>query len=224
VQQQAVEKLRHAIMFGVFKPGERLIETGLCRELGICRPSVREALRTLESERLLSMVPNRGPQVCVLSWQEAAQIYQVRALLEGEAAALCAQRADAADLAEMKEALVQFGKTVRENDEQRRIMATEPFYVTLIRCCGNQVFEETLQRLRARINFLRARSMSRLGRGKSSLVEMTDILKAIRERDPVAARAAAAHHVQSAARVAESVYAQLATAAGSGPKRGTRAQ
>src|SRR5690348_15248882 len=87
VQQQAASKLRAAILAGVFQPGDRLVEADLCERLGVSRPSVREALRSLEAEKLVAIVPNRGPLVPLITWEQAKEIYQVRVLLEGEAAA-----------------------------------------------------------------------------------------------------------------------------------------
>ena len=68
VQQETVEKLRGAILSGVFTPGIRLVEADLCNSLGVSRPLLREALRSLQAERLIDIVPNRGPQVPRLSW------------------------------------------------------------------------------------------------------------------------------------------------------------
>ncbi len=77
VQNQTVEKLREAILAGVFKPGDRLVEAQLCSMLGVSRPSVREALRSLAAERLVAFVPNRGTQIPLLPWSEARDIYHV---------------------------------------------------------------------------------------------------------------------------------------------------
>ncbi|MEO2038889.1 MAG: GntR family transcriptional regulator, partial [Martelella sp.] len=78
VQQETVEKLRLAIFSGVFEPGSRLIESQLCVQLGISRPSLREALRSLAAERLIDIVPNRGPSIPTLTWEEVTAIYEVR--------------------------------------------------------------------------------------------------------------------------------------------------
>ncbi len=61
VQGQAVRNLREAITSGMFQPGDRLVEAEMCARLGISRPSLREALRSLEAERLIVIVPNKGP-------------------------------------------------------------------------------------------------------------------------------------------------------------------
>src|SRR5258708_2145940 len=163
VQQQAVEKLRAAILAGVFKPGDRLVEADLCRRTGVSRPSLREALRSLESEGLIIIVPNRGPQIPILTWEQAEQIYQVRALLEGEAAALCANRGARRDDEEMRGALTALDKGVGKDDGARRLWATGEFYGAMQRGSGNAGMDDLLQRLVARVNFLRAQSMSQAG-------------------------------------------------------------
>ena len=92
VQQETVRLVREAITSGYFKPGERLVEAKLCSMLGVSRTSVREALRVLATGKLITIAPNKGPSVAELTWKEAQGIYHLRALLEGEAAALAAAR------------------------------------------------------------------------------------------------------------------------------------
>ena len=88
--EEVRRKLKEAIFTGVLKPGDRLIELELSASLGVSRPILREAIRGLQAERLCEITPHRGAQIPILSWTEAEQIYYTRALLEGEAAALCA--------------------------------------------------------------------------------------------------------------------------------------
>ena len=211
VQQQAVEKLRTAILAGVFKPGDRLVEAELCRRTGVSRPSLREALRSLESEGLIIIVPNRGPQIPVLTWEQAEQIYQVRALLEGEAAALCAKHGTRQHHEEMRAALAAFEKAARNNDSARRLSATAEFYRIMQRSSGNAVIEDLLQRLLTQVNFLRAQSMSQAGRAKVSGREMRAIFLAIVDGDSRAARKAAAFHVKNASVAARMTFEANAT-------------
>jgi GntR family transcriptional regulator, trigonelline degradation regulator len=206
VQQQIVEKLRGAIIEGVFKPGDRLVEADLCEMLGVSRPSIREALRSLEAEKLVEIIPNRGPQIPVLTWDHATEIFQVRALLEGEAASIAAKKATAGDLKLMRASLAAFGKAVRAHDMNVEVATTTEFYGHILRVCGNRIIEETLNGLLARINFLRGRSMSRPGRARISLKEMKAIFEAIEARDGSAARSAAIRHVENAHRSANAAY------------------
>ena len=202
VQGQAVRKLREAIGTGFFQPGERLIEADLCSQLGISRASVREALRSLEARRLIKIVPNKGPIVPILTFEEAEQIYDVRALLEGEASALFSQRASKAALAAMRDALKGFEEAMRSEDVATLLETTRLFYEQILTNCGNLVIREILDGLLGRITFLRGKSMSQPGRTELSMREMRLLLKAISKKDAAAARAAAVDHVHRACETA----------------------
>jgi DNA-binding GntR family transcriptional regulator len=206
VHQQAARKLRAAILAGVFQPGERLVEADLCERLGVSRPSVREALRSLEAEKLVAIVPNRGPLVPLITWEEAKEIYQVRVLLEGEAAAAFAQRATPESVRQMQSALADFVKADKEDDAVERINATSRFYDEILNGCGNSVIRDILKGLFARVTFLRSRSMSAPGRAKLSGQEMKAILQAIQKRDSDAARKAAVKHVEQASLAAKAAF------------------
>lgn len=206
VQAQAVRALREAILSGMFQPGERLVETELSQRMGISRPSVREALRRLEAERLITIVPNRGPSVAEIGWEEAENIYQVRSLLEGEAAALFAARATEIERQRLSEAFHAFEEAVKKNDPLGRIEATNQYYDIILRGCGNPIIVEIIEGLVARINFLRAKTMASLGRTGKSVQEMRRLLRAIEAGDSTAARAAAVQHVRAASRAARKVY------------------
>src|SRR5690606_299302 len=134
--------------------------------------TVREALRRLEAERLVTIIPNRGPSVAEITWQEAREIYDVRALLEGEVAALLAERAKPAQLRQMEQALQAFVAADANDDSIGRLTSTSRFYDVMLLGCRNSIIAEMLQGLVARINILRARSMSHPGRAKHSAAEM----------------------------------------------------
>jgi len=94
--------LRTSIMQGRYRSGERLREMELCEELGISRSTLREALRTLEAERLITMEPHRGPTVACMSEKAARDLYAIRALLEGYAAHAFARLASDADVERLR--------------------------------------------------------------------------------------------------------------------------
>jgi DNA-binding GntR family transcriptional regulator len=198
VQLETVKKLREAIISGHFRAGARLVETDLCKQLGVSRTSVREAIRVLSSEKLLILVPNKGPSVADISAEEATQIYHVRKMLEGEAAALAAKNGGDDDIAEMKRALESFEQAVKDDDAASRISATSEFYEAIIRRSGNQVIGDLIHGLLARVNLLRARTMSIPGRAKHSASELRKIYEAIAAHDTRGARAAAVEHVAAA--------------------------
>jgi DNA-binding GntR family transcriptional regulator len=206
VPRLAAESLRDAILSGRLGPGERLIEATLAKNLGISRPSLREAISQLVAEKLVTITPNRGATVAVVDWDEAREIYDVRALLEGEAGYRFAQSAGKADIEKMHRALRKFERACERGDLRRLVSSTGEFYEVFLYGCGNQVIYDLLNGLNARIALLRATSMSRAGRRQESLREMAGILEAIEQGDPDAARDRCIHHVHKAAEAARSYF------------------
>lgn len=210
VLSETVRVLRNAILEGHFKPGTRLVESELCAMLSISRPSLREALRRLEAERLVDIIPNRGPVVPIMPWEEAWQIYETRKLLEGEAAMLAARHAKRANLAELNAALAGFRDAVAEGDAAAQISCTKQFYDIILAIGGNRIIGELLEGLNARISFLRAKSMSQPGRGDAAGKEMQAIADAIVAGDETAARNAARSHIVQASHAAKRAYDRMA--------------
>lgn len=206
VRAQTVQNLRNAILEGRFAPGEKLVEADLCGLLGVSRPSVREALRQLEAEKLVVITPYRGPSVARVTWEEARQIYEVRSLLEGQAAYLFASLASDEALEAMARALRGFEEAARKGDAARRLSHTAEFYAVMLDGCGNAVVRDLLAGLHARITFLRARSMSLTGRARQSAAEMRAILAALRERNAEKARKASMEHVRRACASAQAGF------------------
>jgi DNA-binding GntR family transcriptional regulator len=206
VRSQTVGNLRNAILTGRFAPGERLVEAELCRLLGVSRPSVREALRQLEAERLVVITPFKGPAVARIDWPEAEQIYEVRALLEGQAGYLFAARASKEQIAAMSQALKRFEEAARADHAESRLLHTDEFYNVMLNGCGNAVIADLLTGVHARINFLRARSMSQQGRSSESVRELRRILNAIAAGDAEKARDACIEHVRRAASAAKASF------------------
>jgi DNA-binding GntR family transcriptional regulator len=206
VQSQTVKKLRDAILTGHFKPGERLVEAALSEMTDVSRTSIREALRRLEGEKLIVIVPNKGPSVAEITWAEAEEIFEVRTLLEAKAAALFATRVTPAEIATMRGALKAYGAATARQDTIGRLNATSTFYDVFLAGCGNNTVREILESLHARINLLRSRTMSQPGRSQVSHAEMHRILDAFEARDPRAARAATIRHVRAACGAARKAF------------------
>src|SRR6202051_5223718 len=105
VRAMVAQKLREAIMSGTLKPGQRLVERELSERTGGSRPSIRDALRLLEADGLVTTVPHRGPVVSTISLDEAKQLYAARAVLEGFAGRECARLRDPAVVGRIGEPL-----------------------------------------------------------------------------------------------------------------------
>jgi DNA-binding FadR family transcriptional regulator len=120
--------------------------------------------------------------------------------------ALCAMNISDEGIAQLRVALDRFGEAARKVDPYQRVEATTEFYGVILKYSGNPVIEESLMRLLARVNFLRARSMSVEGRARQSHIEMAAIFDAIKKRDHKAARVAAETHVFQARETARRSY------------------
>jgi DNA-binding GntR family transcriptional regulator len=203
------EKLRSAIVSGRFPPGARLIERELCELMGVGRTSVREALRQLEAEGLVTAVPHRGPTVSEISVDEATQLYAVRALLEGYAGRLFAERQGTEALSDetvkFTRALKQLTAATKATDNRALIRAKTHFYACLMEGSGNAVVKQMLTTLHNRITLLRITSMTQPGRLKKSMREVQDIHDAILAGDGARAEAACVLHINAAAEAALAV-------------------
>jgi DNA-binding GntR family transcriptional regulator len=200
IREQIAEHLRVAIADLRLRPGAVLIERELCESTGASRPSVREALRQLESEGLLVSAPGKGTKVATLSVEEARHVYQVRGVLEGLAGRLFATLASDEDRAQLHDA---FGAVQDALTEPRQLLkAKDRFYAVLMRGAQNPIAEQTLNALYRRVTLLRATSLARSGRPTQSIQEIQAIVQAIDDRDPDATERACRKHVRSAEQVA----------------------
>lgn len=202
VRMQVLETLRSAIESLDLEPGTRLVEREICETTGASRTSVREALRQLESEGLVTNIPKKGPTVTVVGAVEAAEIYEVRALLEGRAARRFTERATPASVGELRSALEAMRDAVLLHQPGELLTAKAEFYRVLLEGAANDVITSILRSLHTRVTLLRATSMSKQGRPAEALAEIEAIVEAIENGDPDAAEAASIHHVQSAATTA----------------------
>jgi DNA-binding GntR family transcriptional regulator len=196
------DKLRQAISSGLFKPGQRLIERELCENLGVGRTSIREALRQLEAEGLITVVPHRGPVVSSMSIEEAEQLYALRALLEAYAGKQCAVLATPEFKTKLDNAVEEFVRVAESPDRNGLVVAKEAFYDLLLKGSGNIFVSQALTSLHNRINMLRYTSMNQPGRLANSIREIREIAAAIRSADADRAELACRTHIEKAAEVA----------------------
>ena len=202
VRRQTAKVLRHAITSGRFAPGQRLVERDLCELLGVSRPSVREALRELESDGLIDIIPNRGPSVKSLTAADAVSVYQVRAALEALAARLFVEHATDAQVEQLGSAVDQLADAYESQDVERILTAKEEFYGVFFGGSGNSVIQSLLRSLNDRVTLLRRLTLTSPKRAKQSIREIRSLVAAIRRRDADAAAEASEHHIQQAAKVA----------------------
>lgn len=204
VRERTVDSLRTAILSQFFKPRDRLVERELCELTGVSRTSVREALRQLESEGLVEMVPQRGPIVASLDVADARDIYEVREALEGLAARLFVERASDTEIEALVAAAQRCVRAVVSREVPEMLDAIDEFSGTLFEGCRNALIASMLRTLRARLYYLRATTTHRQSDehvGKS-VENLERIIRAMRSRDPAAASSACVERVRHSAEVA----------------------
>ncbi|PLC55509.1 GntR family transcriptional regulator [Pollutimonas nitritireducens] len=208
-RSQIAKTVREHILAGNLRPGARLTEKALCELTQASRSSVREALQMLEQEGYVSNQPNRGVRVAVLDVQEAADIYQVRSVLEGLAARNFINMATPAQREKLDQTLSQLAVSVEEKDVAEQLEAIELFYEALLEGCYNRVLKSSLEALHGKISRLRATSILSPGRIKNTLQEMARIGAAIRNNDEEEAWLACVEHMRQTSAVAIRVISHL---------------
>jgi len=204
----ALEKLRNAILDFQFHPGDRLIERDLCEALGVSRSIVREVLRHLESEGLVTTPPHQSPTVVTLDSETTEQIYELRAILEGMAGRACARRATDADVERLQTFVEHIRVALASANFHASRQAGSDFYETLFLIGGKQVAWSIVQSLNARISYLRAMTLKDPGRTVVGPAELQRIIDAIRSRNEDLAEMACVDHVHRAAKIAAGILEQ----------------
>ncbi|MBX3093340.1 MAG: GntR family transcriptional regulator [Cryobacterium sp.] len=197
-----IATLRAAIVDGEYQAGERLGERQLCLRFGVSRTVVREALRFLEAERLVTVIPNVGPVVRGISKTEAAAIFEVRAGLEALAAELFATKATASERARLTGAVESVRAAFEEDSHVGWILSKDEFYAALTEGAHNEILGETLLRLQSQVSVLRKLSLGSEGRRPQTFKEVSDIVRFAVAGDAENAARAARLHVEAAAVVA----------------------
>lgn len=203
LREIAVERMRAAIVSGRFPSGLRLVERNLVEQLGVSRSVVREAIRYLEAEGLVEVLPRSGPVVATLDWERARQIYDIRLRLEAAAAADCARFSDDAARTRLTEALHLLEKAFESADPQVLYDATTRFYEEIFTSSGHHIAWEIVHRLNGRISRLRALTLASTDRRVSGQARMQRIAEAILARDPDGAEHAVREHLTEAAEIAK---------------------
>ena len=208
LREMALDRMRRAIISGLFEPGERLVERTLCDQLGVSRSVIREVIRHLEAEGLVEMLAKQGPIVARLDWDNARQIYEIRAALESAAVADCARQADGAIKAKLADVLGELDSTSKKNSPPAILDATTEFYRIIFEASGHAVAWEIVSRLNSRISRLRVMTLSTANRTVSGPQQIREIFKAIDRNDPDAAVEACRTHIAQASAIAKRLLGQ----------------
>lgn len=198
LREVVFESLREAIIGGILMPGERLMEQQLAEELGVSRTPVREAIRKLELEGFVVMIPRKGAYVAGISLKDVADVFEIRAALEGLAAGLAAERITDDELEELERILVRKAEIIEENNLEQLIEIDTMFHDHLYRASRNEKLVQIINNLREQIQRFRSTTLAYPGRMKVALEEHKKIVEAISERNVVLAQQLAQEHIENA--------------------------
>lgn len=197
LNQMVADTLRERILSGEFAPGERLAEERLSEEMGISRMPVREALRALAAEGVVTVNPRRGAQVTAYTSTQAHELIEVRAALEALNAKLAAKRRDPALIAELRRIMAESAGIDERTDLARIQAANTRFHEALARLGANAVLATIVRSLRDRTAIIFA-GQSRV-RVRQNWDDHAAILRAVVAGDEELAGLLASRHVYNAA-------------------------
>lgn len=179
LRRQVVDGLRSAIISGRMAPAQRLTEPELTQMMGVSRTVIREALRQLESEGLIELIPNKGPVVRELSIDESKDLYDIRAVLEGHATRLFVENADSELVKRLDDALSVVIFAYKNENSERVLKTKNQFYDVLYEGAKSATLGAMLASLHARVWRWRALGLSHHNRSKARSKESMKNLRAI---------------------------------------------
>lgn len=188
-RDSAYERLLSAIIFGDLVPGSAVDEKTLAQEFALGLAAVRDALYRLSLEGLVERQPRIGTRVATLGIRELREVFEARVMLEGAVAGLAAERADAAAIASMREALAGFEQVVEERDFRRLVRMDRSFHQALAAATLNSMLLRQVTLIHndaARFWYF---GLPRLDPASvcADIASHMDVVDAIARRDPAAA-------------------------------------
>ncbi len=198
LREVVCETLREAIVSGLLKPGERLMEIRLAEELGVSRTPVREAIRRLELESFVVMIPRRGTYVADISIKDINEVFELRTALDVLAAGLAAERITEEELEELERLLVLIGECTDKEDIDKIVELDTQFHDVLYKASRNGRLIGIISILRDQLTRFRSISMSYPGRVKNTLEEHKRMVEAVSQRNATIAQKVAREHLERA--------------------------
>lgn len=189
--------LRKAILKGELKPGERLMEIALAERLGVSRTPVREAMRKLELEGLVVMIPRRGAQVANITEKDLNDVLEVRIALENLSIENACARMTEEQLAELKKAGRYFEETIKEGNLVKLAEADVAFHEVIYKASDNRRLNQVLNNLREQIYRYRVEYLKEEETRNVLVKEHEEIYEAIKNRDVKKAQEISFRHIEN---------------------------
>ncbi|MBC6696339.1 GntR family transcriptional regulator [Terrisporobacter mayombei] len=192
------ENLRTAILEGNLKAGQRLMEVQLAEQLGVSRTPIREAIRKLELEGLVVMLPRKGAYVANMSFKDLIDVLEIRATLEGLAASLAAERRNDEDVIKLEKVAKEFEEGVRNADIEVVLKKDVEFHENIFLMANNKKLYHLITSLWEQVHRFRVMYVSNNEASLSLVDEHKRILDAIKNGDCELAKKYATQHIELA--------------------------
>ena len=187
--------LRKAILRGELKPGERLMEIQLANKLGVSRTPIREAIRKLELEGLVVMIPRKGAEVAKITVRDLKDALEVRMAIDSLSVKLACERLDENDKTEIKQACVAFREAVKSGNVQAIVEGDERFHNTIYRASKNQKLITIAMNLREQVYRYRFEYVKDFSYHENLIREHDQITEAILKGDVETAQKIMKEHI-----------------------------
>ena len=191
------QTLRNAIITGELQPGERLMETQLGERLGVSRTPIREAIRKLELEGLVVMVPRKGAQVAQFTEKDIQDVLEVRAALEALSAKLACKRMDDRAFLKLQLAIAEYSYAAKNKDLEMMIEKDVEFHEIIVNATQNDKLIQIFNNLREQVNRYRITYLKNTEDAESVQAEHLEILEALKNKDEELASSLASKHIQT---------------------------
>lgn len=191
------DTLREAIIIGELKPGERLMEVHLAEKMGVSRTPVREAIRKLELEGFVTMIPRRGAHVAELSIKDIMDVLELRASLDGLAASLAAKRISEDEINSLKSVYTALNDYIEKDNLHGSIKKDIEFHEIIYRSSRNDKLIQIIGNLREQVLRFRVLYLKDYKSAQNLIREHCEIFDAIKNRDFKKAEAAAEQHIKN---------------------------
>ncbi len=193
---QVFEQIRDGILDGRYQSGEELREVTLGKELGVSRTPVREALRQLELEGLVTIIPNKGAYVKGITGKDVQDIYAIRSRLEGLCARWACEQLTQAQLEEMDGVIFLSDYHIKRGNLDQLVELDNQFHGILYDACGSRMLKHILANYHSYVHRIREASLGSQERARACNREHYAILVALKNHDTDRAEALAQEHVE----------------------------
>lgn len=189
--------LRQAILTGELQPGERLMELHLADKLGVSRTPIREAIRKLELEGLVIMIPRRGAEVAQITEKSMKDVLEVRRALDALCAELACERITEQELKALKEACTAFEQAIKTGNIQKIAQADVALHDIIVQATGNQRLIQLVNNLAEQMYRYRFEYIKDASQHQNLAEEHRIIYESIRNKDKETAAQAAKTHIDN---------------------------